>query len=211
MPQLYIADITALNDPQTDPASMIGLPEGRVQKCLRYVHADDRKRSLAAGKLIDRMLSDAHVSQKLTCGKNGKPECDGVYFNISHSGRYVIGVSAEAPIGCDIEEMIKAPLEVAEHYFHSGELSYIKESSDKETAFWRLWTLKESYMKMTGEGMTLPLDQFEMILGDTVTVKRKGIIQKCVFHMCCFGGHSIAICTDIHGNISDDGIRITLF
>ena len=74
-----------------------------------------------------------------------------------------MGVLSDCEVGCDIEKNANAPLEVAEHYFYHSELAYIKAAKNKDKAFFTLWTLKESYMKMTGRGMSLPLDSFEVI------------------------------------------------
>lgn len=74
-----------------------------------------------------------------------------------------MGVLSDCEVGCDIEKNANAPLEVAEHYFYHSELAYIKAAEDKDKAFFTLWTLKESYMKMTGRGMSLPLDSFEVV------------------------------------------------
>ena len=84
----------------------------------------------------------------------------------SHAGEYVVGVVSDGEVGCDIERNVNAPLEIAEHYFHSTEREYIEAASDPGKAFFTLWTLKESYMKMTGRGMSLPLDSFEIIRKD---------------------------------------------
>ena len=88
---------------------------------------------------------------------------DGLFFNVSHAGDYVVGVLSDCEVGCDIEKNANAPLEVAEHYFYHSELAYIKAAKNKDKAFFTLWTLKESYMKMTGRGMSLPLDSFEVV------------------------------------------------
>ena len=72
-----------------------------------------------------------------------------------------MGVLSDCEVGCDIEKNANAPLEVAEHYFYHSELAYIKAAKNKDKAFFTLWTLKESYMKMTGRGMSLPLDSLK--------------------------------------------------
>ena len=90
--------------------------------------------------------------QHLKYSENGKPVADHLHFNISHAGDYVVGVVSDDEVGCDIERNVNAPLEIAEHYFHSTEREYIEAASDPGKAFFTLWTLKESYMKMTGRG-----------------------------------------------------------
>ncbi len=192
--KFYITDIRTLTDPKDNPSIMEGLPYKRQEKCLRYIKADDRKRSLGAGKIINQILKDFNCEGKLAEGTNRKPEAEGIFFNVSHSGNYVIGVAADTPIGCDIEKTETAPLEIAHRYFNASEIKYIMSAKSKDLAFRQMWTLKESYMKMTGEGMKLKLDSFNIVIGKEIQVYFQGIKQNCTFEHYIHDGHSIAIC-----------------
>ena len=194
MKQMYQIDIRTLPDPLQDPLSLEGLPQGRREKCLRYKIEADRKRCLGAGKIIQQILEEAGCTAGVRFGVNGKPEADGVYFNVSHSGDYVIGVAGDAPIGCDIEKMREVPPRVAERSFSDAEQHYIASQRDERVAFWKLWTLKESYMKMTGEGMRLPIHSFEMRCDDEIAVYRGNKEQPCEFQHFVLDGYSLAIC-----------------
>lgn len=196
MERYYLADIRTFPDPAADPASLAGLPQARREKCLRYLRPDDRKRCLAAGRIAARILRDAGCAAPLTTGPNGKPEAPGVYFNLSHGGRYVLGVLAQAPVGCDVEEMGPAPLKTADRFFYRGEKDYLAQSGDPDFAFWQLWTLKESYMKMTGEGFQLPLDGFQVVPGTPIRLYRGGVLQDCALHHLVYEGHSMAFCLE---------------
>jgi 4'-phosphopantetheinyl transferase len=44
-------------------------------------------------------------------------------------------------------------------------------SHNPSNEFFRYWVLKESYMKYTGLGFNLELDQFEILIGDEITLK----------------------------------------
>ena len=92
-----------------------------------------------------------------------------------------MGVLSDCEVGCDIEKNANAPLEVAEHYFYHSELAYIKAAKNKDKAFFTLWTLKESYMKMTGRGMSLPLDSFEVVPTAEGFVLGKSSERPCFF------------------------------
>lgn len=102
---------------------------------------------------------------------------------MSHAGDYVVGVLSDCEVGCDIEKNSKAPLEVAEHYFYSTELEYIRSADDKNRAFFTLWTLKESYMKMTGKGMSLALDSFEVIPTENGFILGKSSEKNCFLRL----------------------------
>lgn len=199
MRRYYRVDIRELSDPAKDESVLCGLPQERREKCLRYQIESDRKRCLGAGKIIQRILKEYGDGENVRTAPNGKPEADGVFFNVSHSGNYVIGVVADSPIGCDIEKMKKAPIVVADHYFTQSEQKYIKAQADQELAFWKLWTLKESYVKMTGEGLSVPLNQFELVFEQDVELYRENQRQHCVLTHMVFDGYSIAVCEEVNG------------
>ena len=93
----------------------------------------------------------------------------------------VICAVGEKSVGCDIEQISKAPGKVADRFFNERELRYLnqipEEKRNKE--FYRLWTMKESYIKMTGEGMQLPLDKFEVDFEEGIQIYREGEKQNC--------------------------------
>ena len=162
--KLYRISIHNFEDPLQNKRLLELVGTERRKKVIRYRMPDDRKRSLAAGLIIRKILNENGLSEdSLKYSENGKPLADNLFFNISHAGDYVVGVSSDREVGCDIEKIVDAPLEVADRFFHLKEAEYIKSAEDKNRAFFTLWTLKESYMKMTGRGMNLPLDSFEVV------------------------------------------------
>ena len=166
----------------------------RKKKVIRYRMPDDRKRSLGAGIIIQKILNDNGLSEKnLKYSENEKPFVDNLFFNISHAGDYVVGVLSDCEVGCDIEKVVNAPLEIAEHYFNSGELEYIKSEQDKDRAFFTLWTLKESYMKMTGRGMSLLLDSFEILPAATGFTLGKSPEKRCFFKTLQFDDYIFSV------------------
>jgi 4'-phosphopantetheinyl transferase len=93
-----------------------------------------------------------------------------ICFNMAHSGvlaLYACTVNCE--IGVDVEELRDIPdiEQVASHYFskaEAAELLSIGREIPKRDAFFRCWTRKEAYIKAIGEGLYLPLDQFQVTL-----------------------------------------------
>ena len=78
----------------------------------------DRKRSLAAGLIIQKILNENGLSEdSLKYSEDGKPLADNLFFNISHAGDYVVGVSSDREVGCDIEKIVDAPLGVSDRFF----------------------------------------------------------------------------------------------
>ncbi|MEJ2124646.1 MAG: 4'-phosphopantetheinyl transferase superfamily protein [Alphaproteobacteria bacterium] len=103
------------------------------------------------------------------------PALQDLRFNLSHSGDTVImGVSRGAEIGIDVEDLNRnVPLEIATSYFTADEVQQLKALPPEQQPrrFLELWTLKESYIKARGKGLSIPLDQFgfDLSAGDRLT------------------------------------------
>lgn len=78
------------------------------------------------------------------------------FFNLSHSGDYVVCGFSGGEIGADIQKHGGRCLEkLAERFFTREENAALKEAGDgKEKLFYRLWTRKEAYGKLTGKGVS---------------------------------------------------------
>lgn len=97
------------------------------------------------------------------CDSNGKPYFvnNDIYFNISHSGNYVLVALSESMVGCDIE-MIKAYTDkIAGRFFADKEKAILSVSKNRDADFVRLWTLKESILKFTAEGIGGGLSKYD--------------------------------------------------
>ncbi|HOL95334.1 MAG TPA: 4'-phosphopantetheinyl transferase superfamily protein [bacterium] len=102
----------------------------------------------------------------------GKPalasgqETGGIQFNVAHSYRQaVIAVTWNRRVGVDLEYMdVRAVLTIADEFFSPGEKSAYAKLLPEErmTAFFLWWTRKEAFVKALGEGLSVPLDQFEV-------------------------------------------------
>ena len=114
---------------------------------------------------------------------------------------------SDCEVGCDIGKAVNAPLEVAEHYFNPGELEYIKSEKDKDKAFFTLWTLKESYMKMTGRGMSLLLDSFEIIPATTGYTLGKSPEKRCFFKTLQFDDYIFSVSNETDFSINETDFK----
>ena len=104
-------------------------------------------------------LSPSVIEPRYRYGENGKPYLEGrsFYFNLSHSGDYVFcGVSGQE-IGVDIQKFQgQNELGLARRFFSSAERQALEACGDEESRrsmFFRMWTRKEAYGKLTGEGL----------------------------------------------------------
>ena len=88
--------------------------------------------------------------------ERGKPyfaEEMGIYFSISHSKDYWACVLADGPVGLDLQYHKEGRLDqIPGRFFHPQEALWLK-GQEARTAFFEIWTAKESYVKWTGEGI----------------------------------------------------------
>ena len=153
----------------------------KVDSCL---FKKDKRLSLGAGILMDRGLSACGLHERegvVSCRGNGKPylpRYPHIHFDLSHSGSRVLAVFAEVETGCDIEQVQPADLALAQRFFTPKEYDFIAGQQGREaqdTAFFRIWTLKESFLKAVGTGLGLSLDAFEITISpeENITVCKK--------------------------------------
>ena len=106
-------------------------------------------------------------------GEHGKP-CFRIHpevrFNISHSGDLVICAVSDFEIGIDIQEKSRMNTDrIAKKVMSPGEHKKYLTSSERQDFFYRVWVMKESYVKWTGDGITrelhsLPMDGWHQFL-----------------------------------------------
>src|SRR5215831_4653003 len=103
-------------------------------------------------------------------GKPGLSESP-LEFNVSQTeGMAVFGFTRGRRIGVDVER-IRADFrldEVAGRFFSIAERTALDglPACERHTAFFRIWTRKEAYIKARGEGLSHPLDQFDVSVDD---------------------------------------------
>ncbi len=144
----------------------------RRAKIDAYHFIKDKRLSLGAGILLDRGLREYGLREayvRIGQKKNEKPyliDYPQIHFNLSHSENMVLAVFADAEVGCDIEYIKKADLELAKRFFCPEEYEFIAglEGEKQDNAFYQIWTMKESFLKATGMGMELPLNAFGFYL-----------------------------------------------
>lgn len=167
-----------LPDPMTCPHILEGLPQERREKILRNKMENSRKQSLGAGLLLQEVFARCGLSMEtIYVDENGKPGADGLFFNLSHSGSLVLCAAAGNPVGCDAEQIRTVSRKVIQRFFAPAEIRYLDQFSGQELdrEFCRIWTRKESYIKMTGEGMRLAFNRFDVTAGEEKLCTGPGI------------------------------------
>ncbi len=200
MVYLYAIDIRALPDPKENPAALHHISSSRRKKVMKYLQANDRKRCLGAGILLARILPlYGDDPEKIVCGPEGKPLAENVHFNLSHSGNLVICAVGEKAVGCDIEKTEREIQGVAKRFFHRNEAEYLQkfQGQERDEMFFRLWTWKESYIKMTGEGLRLPLQDFEILPeGEKIQVRRGDELLSCHIMEYNIEEYKVSVCAE---------------
>jgi 4'-phosphopantetheinyl transferase len=100
---------------------------------------------------------------------NEMPEARSISFNVAHAGMVIVlAITKTAKMGVDIERIEgKGELiDVADRYFSKREVASLRAlpKGQQLRRFFEYWTLKESYIKARGLGLSLPLDQFSFDL-----------------------------------------------
>ncbi len=119
---------------------------------------------LGAGLLLKAVLQKEYGLSDFTLETNefGKPFIVGredIRFNLSHSGDVAVCTVSDTDCGVDIEN-VSAPhdaMAVANRFFSRNEYAAMMLSPNPNEAFCRLWTLRESYVKMRGKGFAIGL------------------------------------------------------
>ncbi len=151
----WIADISPLREEQIYRKYYEEAPDFRREKADLLRFPQDRAQSVGVWALLERMRKQ--------CGAGPDQ-----VFNLSHSGDYVLcSISTErgAKVGCDIETVKEARLRVARRFFLPSETAWIEgqpSERERKEAFYRLWVLKESFMKAVRRGMGLDTRSFEI-------------------------------------------------
>lgn len=93
-------------------------------------------------------------------------------FNISHSGAWVVCAIADTEVGIDVEEIKPIDFSVSQCFFSKREHQQLMMQREelRLAYFYNLWTMKESYIKCKGKGLSIPLNSF------TVCVERQCVI-----------------------------------
>jgi 4'-phosphopantetheinyl transferase len=148
------------------------LAEDESQRARRFHFEQDRRRFVVGRGQLRSILS-AYIgctpsSVKFTYGSKGKPALPGLQFNVSHSHELALcAISAKREVGVDLEYLRPMPeaVQLAKRFFSRAEHDLIQALPAEEQAsvFFRLWTGKEAYLKATGQGLSHPLDQVEII------------------------------------------------
>ena len=146
-------------------AALASVSEQRREQALRFRHEEGRRQCVLAYQLLCRGLRQEYGledSPLFEYGPHGKPFIVGhpeIWFSLSHCRQAVVCVVGDRPVGIDVESVREYKEGLARYTMNDEELSQILSSERPDVAFIRLWTMKESLLKLTGEGIGNDLKQ----------------------------------------------------
>lgn len=218
MNRIYLAKINPSLPQQELNALLQLISEENREKCLRFKFKEDALRTMY-GELMVRHVLHKHFSLKnedikIVRSDNGKPYIKGclIHFNISHAGDFVVCAFSEQEVGIDIEKTEKIDLKVAKRFFCQSEYEDLlaQSPSNQLNYFYSLWTLKESYMKWLGSGMSTPLDSFCFKITDaSISCLDENRKRTPFFKQFVIDGYKLSLCSTIY-DFPDEIEKITL-
>lgn len=140
----------------------------RQEQIAQYRFDRDKIRCLTAELLVRYALAERfgmnHYTISFLRTDNGKPFLanSDVHFNMSHSGDWVVCAVGLSEIGIDVERMRQTDNRDMHVFFAKSESELLNRAKPYAQAdlFYRLWTLKESYVKYCGTGLRHPFSDF---------------------------------------------------
>lgn len=155
------------------------LDDGERERARRF-HFERDRLSYIAGHALARGLLSAWaggepVAWRFAAGSHGKPEVQSpvtaprLRVNLSHTrGLAAAAVTEDRDIGVDVEWLDRRPAsaDLARRYFAAAECAQLEAVPPERTneTFLAFWTLKESYIKAIGKGLSQALDSFAFTL-----------------------------------------------
>ena len=144
--------------------------ESQKEKAFKFKNEIDQIRSLTSSYLMNSLSKEPLLFNDM-----GKPFYEnGPYFNVSHSGQYIVMAVSNKDIGVDIEENNDKDMSSLIRIFNEAEAKMIKEHAD----FYYLWCAKESLIKCIGSSINrikeipaLPLNGAKAFNGKQYYVK----------------------------------------
>lgn len=181
----------------------------RLERSRRFRREVDACRSLM-GETMIRLAAAADLKLpfeaiRFQTGEFGKPELVGIphyHFNVSHSGDWVVLFTSEEGhrVGIDVEQVGELNWQVAEAVLTDRELADLRKQAPNQQPpyFYRLWTMKECFIKAVGTGLSMPLKDFSILRMATGYIGQGAGAEAFQFRAYQLdNGHKLSACSDV--------------
>lgn len=167
----------------------LDLPPGRTREYKRFLSRDELARAnrfvvrsardrytvarAVLRSLLSRYISAPPADLRFSYTDYGKPDlarpATSLRFNVSHSHDLAVyALTAGLPVGVDVEYLHRRAvvdrLKIAHRFFSDREYNALASMPPyrRDQAFLACWTRKEAFVKAIGQGLSCPLDQFDV-------------------------------------------------
>lgn len=139
------------------------LSEERNQKIQKYKFISDKVNGCAVYILLRYSLKKEYgidTAPEFIVKDNGKPylkDYPDIFFNLSHCKNSAACIISDSETAVDINDFRKVNINLAKRICSDKEISILEkiDKEDKEKEIIRLWSVKECFSKITGEGIRL--------------------------------------------------------
>jgi len=184
---LWLAVLDEITDPRLLNDYRLVLSSEELQRQQRFHFECDRHRYLVTRAMVRTVLSKyADVTPRhwrFKANSYGRPEIDNenpwarrLSFNVAHTSRLVLlGIALDRSLGVDVEDMSagRACVDLADRFLAPQEVQGLHALPPEQQVrrFFEYWTLKESYIKARGMGLSIPLDRFAFHFDDASRIR----------------------------------------
>ncbi len=233
---LWLTRPKEIADPTLLASYQLLLSPDERKKQQRYRFAKDRHNGLVTRAFVRYVLSQYADLQPAEWifekGRYGKPEISNsplsLRFNLSHTEEMIVcAVILQKDIGCDIENRSRITdlKSIARRYFSASEVTTLLAlpTTQQQVRFYEYWTLKEAYVKATGQGLSIPLNTFSFSIGKSDVIRSNFQIKLKVeqesqgnssenWFSCLFypdDTHCVAVC--VNGGLTQHSYKLSVF
>ena len=146
-------------------AALGEISEQRREQALKFKYELGKRLCVLAYQLLKRGLAEVYGIREnpvFEYNEHGKPMIVGhpeIFFNLSHCKEAAICVVSDQPVGVDVESVRSFNESLVRYTMNEAEVKEIESAEDQAVAFIRLWTMKESALKLIGTGISNELKQ----------------------------------------------------
>ncbi len=119
---------------------------------------------LARAALLHWDMSSLPPLKRTERGKPFFPHHPDLHFNISHSADRIVCALSKCPVGLDLQMHRPSRTAFLDRLCGPEERTWLRDRQDSPSAFARLWSMKESRCKCSGQGLTFPISNIAVPL-----------------------------------------------
>lgn len=216
IPRIFVVGMNPLMDDTVFRTLLPMVSEQKQDRIKRFLKPEDAQRCLIGDLLVRFLiienLSISNRDIRFETNQYGKPFLAGVssfHFNIAHSGNWIVCAVHDLSVGVDVEKIKPIELDIAKRFFSAEEYhAIVSQPIERQLDyFFSLWTLKESYIKAVGKGLSLSLDTFSIQIVPDGRIEVHDPSQERLYLFKQFkldDDHKLALCYECRRESMDD-------